>query len=92
MTRSFRALVACSLLALGWGCGGQLHVVTVDPSVLRGMAANDFDLGIAAFERGEYSVALEYFNRAFETSPASAVLFDIARAHELMRHDALAAR
>jgi len=39
--------------------------------------------GKAAYERGEYDVALSYFEQAYRLSPLPALLFNMAQAHRL---------
>ena len=56
------------------------------------IAADAFDEGVHAFDRGEHARALSAFETAYRIAPHPTVLFNIARAYEAMGHDTAAAR
>ncbi len=55
-------------------------------------AARQFDLGSIAYANGHMREALEHFEAASGMAPSAAVLFNLARVHDDLRHDDAAAR
>jgi len=85
-------LVALAVFALE-ACAARPHarwapIFLARPSI----AARAFDEGVASFDRGEFARALASFDTALRTEPHPVVMFNLARVHDAMGHDAAAAR
>jgi tetratricopeptide (TPR) repeat protein len=85
-----RALIAALALALTFarpsasraeGPRPQTRPTPAQPTKAQARAV--YAKGKAAYERGEYAVALAHFEEAYRLSPAAALLFNMAQAHRL---------
>jgi hypothetical protein len=55
-------------------------------------AAQRFDEGVQAYGRGEYARAVALFEHAWRLAPTPEVLYNLARVHDTLGHDARSAR
>src|SRR5262249_9211163 len=90
MSRWGLPLRAAVLAALA-GCARYPVLARAQPGApASAEAARDFDHGVEAYERGEYLRALGSFQRAYALEPRPAVLYNLARVHEMLGHSAQA--
>ena len=102
--RPVGAALVISVLALCSCAGAGTHsrgTIGFNAAAFRGRnatpraiaeAAREFDLGSAAFAHGFQTDALGHFQTALQLAPCAAVLFNLARVHEELRHDDSAVR
>lgn len=88
MVHRFPALALAALLPLLAASGARAQGDPLERSESdQAEARQAFRDGRAAFDEGRYEAALELFTRAYDLSHLADLLYNIALAHDRMRHD-----